>query len=184
LEWGEDPFQGGSFNSTGSTFAQAAAGQTGFTGPHELIGAVYNPLFVHTDDTTYAKNDFHLQSGSPAIDQGQFLMRANGGGANATTITVVGNGNTNDPRNYFIAPTSYLDATPDTIQIQGCGQVTITALTATSISFTPACSWASGAGVHLPWAGTRPDMGAFEFGLQAGGPLPAPTNLRVVPNTK
>jgi len=133
-------FQTGSFSSTGRTFAQAAAGQTGFTGAHELIGATYNPLFVKTDDTTYANNDFHLQSGSPAIDKGQFLMRANGAGTNASTINVLGNGNSNDPRNYFIAPNSYLDAAADTIQIQGCGQVTITAMTATSISFSPACS--------------------------------------------
>ncbi len=174
-------FQGGSFNSTGRTFAQAAAGQAGFTGAHELIGATYNPLFVKTDDTTYANNDFHLQSGSAAIDKGQFLMRANGAGANASTINVLGNGNSNDPRNYFIAPNSYLDATPDTIQIQGCGQVTITALTATSISFTPSCaSWANGAGVHLPWNGNSPDIGAFESGVQVTT-LPAPANLRMVP---
>ncbi len=174
-------FQGGSFNSTGRTFAQAASGQTGFTGSHELIGAVYNPLFVATDDTEYANNDFHLQSGSAAIDKGQFLMRANGAGANASTINVLGNGNSNDPRNYFIAPNSYLDATPDTIQIQGCGQVTITAMTATSISFTPSCaSWANGAGVHLPWNGTSPDIGAFESGVQVTT-LPAPANLRMVP---
>src|SRR5262249_40573169 len=174
-------FQTGSFNSTGRTFAQAAAGQAGFTGAHELIGATYNPLFVAIDDTTYANNDFHLQSGSPAIDKGQFLMRANGAGTNASTINVLGTGNSNDPRNYSIPPTSYLDAPPDTIKIRGCGKVTITAMTATSISFTPACSWANGAGVHLPWSGTGPDIGALEFGAQAGGVLPAPTNLRVVP---
>jgi PKD repeat protein len=163
-------FQAG-FSTTARTFAQAAAGQAGFTGAHDLIGLTYNPLFVATDDTTYASNDFHLQNGSPAIDHGQFLMRANGAGTSATTVTVLGNGNSNDPRNYFIGPLSYLDAVPDLIQIQGCGQVTITAITATTISFTPACSWVTGAGVHLAYNGAAPDSGAFEATVAPPAPV-------------
>ncbi|HSQ00678.1 MAG TPA: hypothetical protein VL049_25925 [Candidatus Dormibacteraeota bacterium] len=138
-----------------------------------------DPKFTTLDATTYANNNFQLQLGSTAIDAGRFLLRANGAGTNATIISVKANGGSADPRNFFIAPNSYLDALPDTIQIEGCGRVAVTAATATSISFTPACSWADNAGIHLPWAGAAPDMGPFEFGL--GSSVPPPTLISVAP---
>jgi hypothetical protein len=161
----------GTFRGASRTFANKPC----FIGSHSKVGSAFTAGFVATSDTSYASADFHLTAGSSAIDGGTFLMRANGAGTNATTISVLGNGDTNDPRNYFIEPASYLDAVPDTIQIQGCGTVTITSMTASSISFTPACSWANGAGIHLLWAGAAPDMGVFEFGLG----VTAPTLLSV-----
>jgi hypothetical protein len=171
-------YQSGGFSSAGRTFAAASAGQMGFFGANDLVGLRYDPHFTAPNDTNYSTADFTIGAGSAALDSGQFLMRASSAGTNATTVNVLGNGLSNDPRNYFISSTSYLDAAPDRIQIQGCGQVTITSMTATSISFSPACSWASGAGVHLPWSGSRPDRGAFESGAAAPAP---PTNLRVIP---
>src|SRR5207244_3260407 len=132
-------FRSREFASAGRTFAQAATGQTGFTGTNDLIGFSYDPRFIATDDTNYANNNFNLAAGSPASDSGQFLMRASGAGAAATTINVLGNGLSNDPRVYFMSAASFLEAAPDRIQIEGCGEVTITAMTSTSISFTPAC---------------------------------------------
>lgn len=135
-----------------------------------------DPRFKAFDPAAYERNDFTPQAGSSAIDAGRFLLRAAGGGSNATTITVKANGGSGDPRDYFIAPNSYLDAVPDTIQIEGCGRVRITGLSGNSISFTPACSWSDNAGVHLPWSGSAPDAGAIEAGVQ---PLSAPSLLSV-----
>lgn len=135
-----------------------------------------DPKYPTLNTTNYAANSFVLGSGSSAVDAGRFLLRAQGGGNNGSTITVKANGGSGDPRNYFIAPNSYLDAAADLIQIEGCGPLRITGLTATTISFTPACSWADNAGIHLPWSGSAPDIGAAEF---APPTLPAPSLLSV-----
>jgi hypothetical protein len=140
------------------------------------VGMACDPKYPPLDATSYAANTFVLGAGSPAIDGGRFLLRAQGGASNATAITVKANGGSDDPRNYFVAPSSYLDAAADLIQIEGCGQVHVTALTRNSISFAPACSWADNAGIHLPWSGAAPDMGPVEF---AAPTLPAPTLLSV-----
>lgn len=117
--------------------------------------------------------DFSLRSNSAAIDAGGFYMTATSGGTNSNTISVSA-----DPRNYFVSPASFLEAVPDRIQIQGCGVVTIQSMTANSITFSPACSWSSGAGVHLPWSGSAPDIGALELGTtDPGGQAPAPPTL-------
>jgi hypothetical protein len=64
---------------------------------------------------------------------------------------------------HFLKIYSYY-AQPDTIQIEGCGQVSITSMTATSITFTPtsSCLWTKDAGIHFPWNGALPDMGVYE----------------------
>jgi hypothetical protein len=134
-----------------------------------------DPKFTALSTSTYAANDFTPQSGSTAIDSGRFLLRAQSAGTNATTVTVIGNGGSADPRNYFIAPSSFLDATADQIRIEGCGVVRVTGLTATTISFTPACSWPANAGIHLPWNGAAPDMGPIESAGSA--PPSAPPTL-------
>jgi hypothetical protein len=158
-----------------------------FIGPQDKVGIANTIGFVATNDSEWAGNDFHLTAGSSAIDGGTYFMRANGTGTNATTVNVTRSttagpqgGTLSDPRAYFVGPGSYVDAIPDVIQIQGCGPVTITGMTANSISFTPACSWANGAGIHLRWTGSAPDMGVFEYGLAGGGPTP-PTLLSVEP---
>ena len=142
--------------------ARTYANPPAFLGPHTLLGSSYHIDFVHTDDTVYSNNDFHLQGTSSAIDAGTFMFRASGSGT-GTQIYVLGNGGSNDPRHYFLSPESYYTAAGDTIQIEGCGQVTITSMDAVSISFTPSCTWTDGAGIHFPWHGTRPDMGVYEF---------------------
>jgi len=43
-----------------------------------------------------------------------------------------------------------------------------------TITLDRACTWADGAGVSLPWVGSAPDMGAFEYGLGPGR-TPVPT---------
>jgi hypothetical protein len=148
-----------------------------------------DPKFTALSTSSFAANNFRLQAGSSAIDAGRFFLLANGAGSAQTTMTVKANGGWSDPRDFFIGPTSYLDAVPDTIQIQNAtcaagtpalaaGQAVIASMTATTITLDRPCTWADNAGVHLPWSGSAPDMGAFEF----GGPA-SPTLLSVVPIT-
>jgi hypothetical protein len=126
---------------------------------------------------------------SDAIDRGTFFLRANGGGSGNTINVRRGdplsakNGTDangvleyGDPRNFFMSPATFPGSTGDPIQIEGCGQRTVTALTATSITFSGApCTWADNAGVHRPWAGAGPDIGAFETGGTGGGGSTAPS---------
>lgn len=186
------------FSASGVTFNNAAA-QSGFTGPNDKIststvrydpkwtslGGNCNRAFVDGGAAAgFADCNFNLQPGSPAIDAATFFLRANGAGTNASTITVRTNGqvggHSGDPRVYFVEPSSFWRATGDTIEIEGCGSVQIGGMTATTITFTPACSWSDGAGIHLPWTGARPDMGPLEFGVSGTAPA-APRNLRTVP---
>jgi hypothetical protein len=162
-------------------------------GPTNKVGLTNcDPKFAALSTSSFASNNFTLQAGSTAIDAGRFLMLANGAGNNSTTIAVKSNGGSGDPRNYFISPASYLDATPDIIQIQNAtcaagapslpaGRAKIVSMTATAITLDRACSWTNGAGVHLPWAGSAPDMGALESGFSNPGSPAAPTLLSVEP---
>jgi hypothetical protein len=176
-------FSGNTFLASGVTFNNATA-QSGFSGPNDLISTSsrrYNPAFTSTGGNcntgafVYEDCDFTLRASSDAIDAGRFFMRATSGGTNANTMQV-----DTDPRNFFIAPDSFLNAPADTIQIEGAGTVTIVSMTQNSITFTPATSWANGAGVHLPWTGSRPDIGAYEFSSDVS-PLLPPENLRLIP---
>ena len=119
-----------------------------------------DPKFVNA-----TAKDYQLQSTSPAINAGTFFMRATAPGTNATTISV-----NKDPNRYFVSPSRFYQVPGDRIQIEGCGEVTITSMSTNSITFTPACSWTTNAGVHVPWQGSRPDIGAFEY----GGTSPSP----------
>lgn len=98
-----------------------------------------------------------------------------------------------DPRTYFLSPQIHPWATGDVIQIVGtcanglarhgaAGRAQIVSMTSNSITLDDTCTWADGAGVHWPWSGTAPDMGAYEFGLTDAGPtLSPPTLISVEP---
>lgn len=100
-----------------------------------------------------AANDFRLKENDnpQAIDRGVFFLKAARAGATTTRLEVDG-----DPRLYFWHG--------DTIQIAGTGRRTATTLTATTITLDQSATFAPGAGVHLPWNGPRPDLGACETG--------------------
>lgn len=138
------------------------------------------PAFTAVHDTDYSRVDFTPTTDSTLVNGGRFLMRASAPGTNATTIAVKANGGASDPRQFFIAADSYLDplVTDRAVQIEGCGVRTIDSMTANSITFSPACSWSTDAGVSLPWSGSAPDIGAIESGLS----LRAPVLLSVDPS--
>lgn len=158
-----------------SVVAKTYAAPPAFIGAHSKIGGAYTVGFIRLDDAVYANNDLHLSSGSSAIDAGTYMFRATDSGS-GTTLSVTGNGGSSDPRHYFISPLSYNQASADTLQIKGAScqnavadlgsseRAKVISMTANSITLDRSCSWSQGAGIHLPWNGNAPDLGAFEFG--------------------
>jgi hypothetical protein len=159
--------------------------------------------WANGNTSSYNPVDYVLVAGATAIDAGRFLMVANGSGTMSNTIAVLGNtvaapGGNSDPNNYFVGTASYLDpAEADrVVQIQNAtctagtpvlaaGRALVTSMAATSITLDRTCTWADGTGVHLPYNGSAPDMGAFEAG---GTPVNTPTvtntaNTPTVTNT-
>ena len=124
-------------------------------GPNSSTGTVN---FVNA-----AGRDYHLTANNPAlIDKGAFFMRTSQAGSGTTVINV-----NKDPTIFFWVG--------DTIQIEGVGTRVVKSMSGTSITVDAPMTYSAGAGVHLPWSGAAPDIGAFEY--SAGGLTP-PTNLR------
>ncbi len=104
-----------------------------------------------------------------------------------------------DPRMYFVAPNSFwrADKVPgaDVIQIKGATcqnaasdlgsaeRARLVSMTATSITVDRPCTWPLYAGIHRPWSGAAPDMGAFEFGSSSQTGLAPPALISVNPIT-
>ena len=97
-----------------------------------------------------------------------------------------------DPRTYFMPPQIHPWAVGDLVQIVGSctnspsrfnvpGRARVVSETATTITVDDTCSWADGAGVHWPWTGSTPDLGAYEFGLDGSSGITAPILLSVDP---
>jgi hypothetical protein len=135
-----------------------------------------NPLFINTavpgGEFILTPPDVHLASNSPAIDAGTWL----------TTITSVDGTGTNftvfDP-NYFFAGLTASSRTisGDTIQLQGAtNTAVITAISGNMITVNTSLTWTNGQGLSLPYSGTAPDAGAYEYYMVA-----SPTGLQVVP---
>jgi hypothetical protein len=141
--------------SYNSTPLAAIAGNT--------ISAV-NPKFANVNLPAtvdrIGEYDFHLQSGSPAIDKGVFL----------TTTTVAGSGSVIAvaDASYFIDGFGIVQG--DEIQLEGSGtaaMITAVDYTANMISVDKTLTWSSGQGVSLTYSGSAPDIGAYEY---ASGP--------------
>ncbi len=121
-----------------------------------------NPKFLSTNGYGFVWNpnnlpDFHLQQGSPCIDAGTWLATITSANGSGTSFTV-------DNSLYFSDGNQIVPG--DTIQLQGqTATATITANDWTNnvLTFTPALTWTQGQGVSLPYFGSAPDMGAFEF---------------------
>lgn len=145
------------------------------------------------------------------IDKGTAFCTADSAGS-GTTITVSCQAPITDPRIVFAASSDFylddrdckfsagyvghggvravdaLDTGCFTIWIEGCGNVTLTAIdTARTLTISPSCpGWASGARVHYPFLGLAPDLGAIEFGGSTTSIIRPPTLLTpntILPNT-
>ena len=120
-----------------------------------------DPSFVDPTDGgpfSTAQPNTHLLVGSAAIDSGTWLTTANGGGS-GTTMTV-------GDANYFFAGLTAAGRTlpGDTIQLQGqTTTATITGISGNVLTLNASLTWTNGQGVALPYNGTAPDVGAFEY---------------------
>ena len=136
--------------------------------PHDLWGV--DPKFVN-----FTGRDFHLQSSSPCIDAGTF----------PTTITSAGSGTQIPVADAKIFVDGFGIADGDSIQLQGQTQVArITSINYTTnvLTVDQPLTWTSGLGVSIPYSGSAPDIGAYEYTSGAGTTPPAaPKNLKVTP---
>jgi hypothetical protein len=119
-----------------------------------------DPGFVSISGTAdpfdFGVFDFHLQAGSPCIDNGGFLTRTTNSGTDSTVLAVEDAG--------YVADGGGL-VEGDMIQLEGQeSAVTITGVDygASTITVDTPLSWAEGTGVGLPYFGAAPDQGAHE----------------------
>ena len=135
---------------------------------------IADPLFVN-----YSTQNFHLQSGSPAIGAGTSLTTANGSGSNRTSLVV--NDASYFQDGYGLAnPTVQADCISITTVTN---HVCITAVNYSTNTLTLASpiSWSNGDSVWLysksdsvqVLTGSAPDVGAYPYG-SGGGSAPAP----------
>ena len=123
-----------------------------------------NPLFMsikgwgwHYDPDNVP--DFRLRNGSPCIDAGTWLARTTSDGS-GTTLTV-------DNALYFSDGNQIVEG--DTIQLQGqtaTSTVTYNDFANNTLYLSSPLTWSKNQGVSLPYSGSAPDQGAFEW--QAG----------------
>ena len=137
----------------------AGAEQHSFIAVPALVNVPVHP----TED--HLQYDFQLSAASRARDAGGPLtVTASGGSGQAIPVVDAG---------YFFDGFGRTDVS-DSIVIGSSGAVKITAVDRTNnvIRVETPISWSAGAGVHRPYRGTSPDIGALESG---GASLPATT---------
>lgn len=97
-------------------------------------------------------------SDADLVDQGGFFLKVDNKVNDYTVQTVDPRGNgINDPRTYFVVG--------DDIQIERAGVFKIVELTATTIKVDRVIDTLDsiGSGIHLPWSGSKPDIGCCEL---------------------
>ena len=120
--------------------------------------------------TNVATRDYSLVAGSPIIDKGVNLTTVTSATGSGTSFTVADS-------HFFCDGWNLIPG--DTIMV-GNQQTTITSINYNThtITVNSAVSWTQNVtGVNLPFSGTAPDPGAYEFGSQLVVP---PNNLRIV----
>ena len=144
----------------GNYYASASNNSTPMAALAGNTVSTVNPMFADISPlpaVSEIKNfDFHLQSGSPAIDKGVFLTAATAAGS-GTVITVVDAG-------YFTDGFGITDG--DLIQLAGQAQtarIIKVDYGANTITVDKTLTWTSGQGIALAYYGTAPDIGAFEY---------------------
>jgi len=138
-----------------------------------------SPLFVNATstggnptDTSYP--NLSVSSNSPVINAGGALTTITSPNGSGTSFVVA-------DAAYFMDGWGIVQG--DTIQLMGSTQrprITSVNYATQSITVDSAVTWTQNQGICLPYEGTGPDIGAFEYG--SGGitkPFP-PANLRVV----
>lgn len=141
--------------ATGASLANQvfANNYDGNTSGHPLYNNASSP--GTPSDQTYP--DLHLQAASPARDYGGALTTITSASSSGTSFTV------DDPW-WFMDGWGLIAAD----QIQLIGQTTAVRITAINygtktLTVDQSVTWTQGVGIALPFAGSAPDAGAFEF---------------------
>jgi hypothetical protein len=148
-DWGTQSCPYGASDGDYNLVYPAPAGSGCTHGTHDQWGK--DPKFVNL-----AGHDYHLQSSSPAINVGTFI----------TTTTSAGNGAQVPVADAKMFVDGFGIADGDSIQLQGQTQVAkITSINYSTNMLTVdrSLTWTSGLGVSLPYSGSAPDIGAYEY---------------------
>jgi hypothetical protein len=136
-----------------------------------------DPLFVNdkaTLDPLHPETlNFHLNSGSPAINAGGFLTSVTAGGS-GTVIPVA-------DAAYFTNGFGLMSG--DQIQLQGqTTRVRIVSVdyTKNTLTLDASLTWQQGQGLSLAFEGSAPDQGVYEFAAGQTATIEPPNNLRIV----
>jgi hypothetical protein len=122
-------------------------------------------LFVST-----AANDFHLQSGSPAIGLGKAITTVTSVSGSGTSFNVA-------DANFFTDGFGMADG--DLIKVGSNSPVRITSISGNTITVDSSISWSNGNGVYWRNQDSSPDAGAFEYrssGYNYGISINSPAN--------
>jgi hypothetical protein len=140
------------------------------------VTAVNNALRTSSPGfVSEAQRDLRLAAGSPMIDSGVFLTTAVGAGS-GTMLTVADAG-------YFFDGYGLSGEIGDLVQFEGqtaTARVVGIDYAARRLTLDRSLTWRDQQRLHLAYAGSRPDVGAFEYSGSTTLPA-APTNLRIVP---
>ncbi len=123
----------------------------------DYMDPVYSPVITFDELSTWFPYDFRLRANSPAIDKGGFLTKSTNSGSNSKILKV------QDSKMFF---DGYGIVDGDTIKIGSATPVKIVSINHATNTITLASprSWSKGANVSLPYRGSRPDIGAYEYG--------------------
>jgi hypothetical protein len=116
-----------------------------------------------------ASRDYHLKSGSPAIDAGAPLTSTTNAGTNSTVVALVRSDYFQDGYSGLIAPDSVVVGKNPPVPVIKVDEVGKT------ITLRDPITWNKGDSVSLPFNGTAPDVGAYETGIAS------PTLISVEP---
>ncbi len=149
--------------------------KSGIKGVLYIKGTTYNVAEREAADPTHYLNNiqqdpdldsnYHPRSTSPVINTGAFLTTTMNSGS-GTSIPV-------DDASYFMDGWGIIEG--DEIQLQGQTQtarITNVNYDTNTITIDRSLTWNSGQGISLPYSGSAPDIGAYEY---TGGASPAPT---------
>ena len=128
------------------------AAQSAFPSQY-MDNSVLNPMFAAASN-----HNFRLQEGSPAIDAGGFLTTAAGQGTQSNQLVVADATCFSD--GFGIKSGDLIQFENQTVSVA----VTDINYTTNTLTLNSAMSWSTGDGVALKYFGTRPDIGAFEYG--------------------
>jgi hypothetical protein len=113
-----------------------------------------DPLFVNADN-----KDFHLKPNSSMIDAGGFLTTVAGASGSGRQMAV-------EDASYFYPGNAIPGETGDLVRLEGLEsdvRIVDVDYEKNILGLSESITWKKGQGVSLPWSGSRPDMGAFEF---------------------